>query len=526
MKKDMKSIKSTLLNPENRLPVWIGALCTALVLSGAAYSVVRISSRPEASAKENSPVVYIKENTLTVKPLSKKAYPVSDYLTASPEEISPVVVLSETGDTIYFLESYRTDTQTGSLYASFEQKEKFPVSNYAYKKLELTDNGSSILFAEPSNSQPSTGDLFFYHKGEEKKRIAGGVQTDHFMFGQDNKHFMYLEAGNDLYLQSSSSQREKIDSDVSKPLYLTQGQNAYYTKKAEDGSDSLYYCEKGKAPKKISDRFSGVDYIFSKENEGAYFTRNDEDSKVSLHYTGKKGSSSEVDPEVISIVQADPKNKKILYSKNNNPETGLAELYYQSGSKSPVKLADGIDAANPLVQVSDDFKTVSYISQADGAGSGDLYLCSIGYKGPDTPVLVAKQVSKLSLSKDGNILAYTAATAPETQTRLFVYQAKKITQISENVDKSNFDLSGDGKHIAYLNSFNNDKNSGNLFIQNLADLNKEPVKIASDVNREFYLRNGGKVLYTTGTTSKQFFLWKGKKSEIIDQGQISILFEK
>lgn len=521
-----KEIKSTLLNPENRLLFCAGILCIALIVGGIIYTFVRVSSHPSLSSRETAPVVYVKDNTLTIKPLLKKSYAISDYLTASPEEISPVVASPEHGNNLYFLESYRADTQTGSLYASFEQKEKYPISNYAYKKLELTDNGNSLLFAEPNNTQPFIGDLFFYQKGEEKKRVAEGIYIDHFLFGQDNKHFVSLEASNDLYLQTAAGQREKIDSNVSKPLYLTRGLNVYYTKKTETGEDALYLCEKGKAPKKVSDRFSGVDYSFSKNAEGAYFTRNDEDSKVSLHYTGKKGSSSEIDPDIISIIQADPENRKIFYSKNNNPETGLAELYYQAGSKAPVKVAEGIDAANPLLQLSGNFKTLAYVSQTAEDGSGDLYLSDIGHKGPGDPLLVAKQVYKFSLSENGDILVYTAAAASEPQTKLFLYQAKKTTQISDNVEKSNFNLSSDGKYIAYLNSFNNDKNSGNLFLQNLAQLTKDPVKIASDVNREFYIRDGGKVLYTTGTTSKQFFLWKGKKSESVDQGQITILFEK
>lgn len=478
------------------------------------------------------PIVYIKDNTLGIKPLNKETTILSDYLLANPATgEQPKVFAAENGESVFFLEGYDTETATGALFASFNGRTKIPVSAKTFSNVKISADGKYALFIDLPEVDKQSGSLYIYKKNSEKEKIADNVSLTEFEFCMDSKSIVYIEQG-DLYFQKIGSEREKIDSGVDEIVDTTKSLSVIYSKKIAENSYDLYQWKHNKESVLVGKTVSS-DFVYTSKIDDSFFycTPSDKPSNYELFYKTKNKDSELIDTNVLSPIVWDSKYNNVIYMKNFSPDDFTSDTYVKLKGKNAVKLGVSADTSRTTVRTSYDFKHIAYLSDINSVtGLGNLYIKESGFFKDKEPVLVAENVYDFDFSKDAKVLVYLDSANSGATFNLHIYKNKTETMIAENIQKGNFKLTSNAKAVFYLSNYNAEKDSGNLFCKSITNLKKESIKIDTEVARGFFARSHNQVIYTKNYSSdsgeRELYLWKGKKSECVDKGIIRVLFEE
>lgn len=457
----------------------------------------------------NFPVVYSKNNTLLVAPLDKKTNSISDFLTVN-EASMPIVEIADSGSAVYFFENYDDATKTGSLFVTYDGKEKIPVSSKVYKNIYVSLDGKTVLYAENPNMETMSAKLYTFKKGEKKTIISEKADINSICMDKKTGHVFYTDVvknAHDLYM-SNGKNTEKIDSDIKSILGVPDGSSVIYKK----SNNEVYYWQKSKQPNKISD--SAVNMILSRVNPKSFMWYGESDNSSANMYVYDK-QSMKLDEKVMSIYKCDPKRANVLYSKNFNPENfsyDVAMIYKGGSSEKIISVASG--AAN--VAVSDNFAKTAYIE------NNNLYIKEKGFFAEEEPILIAENVKSFKMNKAGTAIAYIS------ENMMYLRYKNKVSEVSVGVADYNF--TDDGKTLSYIANYNEAKNSGNLYTKTVNKPNKDSVKIDSDVMRTYYARGGKNIVYIKNynneTGDGELCIFRNGKTSTIDSGKIRVLCEK
>lgn len=481
------------------------------------------------------PVVYTKNNTLSVKKLSKKANTLSDYLMADPaSDSSPRAWMSENGQALYFLENYDDATQAGSFFASFDGKNKVSISSKAHENIQLTADGNYALFIEQPDLEKNSGPLYLYKKNGEKEKIADDISLDHFLLSEDMNYIGYIQTtsgqlAGDFYIQKLHGDKEKIDSDVSAIISLSGFNSSIYLKNTPSGNAELYYWNKKKGAVKLANDAVLPVYTSKYKDNLIFCGKGQSQTSRTLYSKQGKKSPVSIDTNVVNVLGCDPTYQNVVYTKDFSQSDFSYDTYIKRGTKKAVKLLSSSDK-NTSVMYSYDFSAIAYISDMNPeTKSGNLYLKKFGMFGGEESELIAQNVTSFKLSRDGSMIAYVGLGG--NSKTFYLYHNKKSTVISENIEDDNYQFTNDGKGLYYIANYTPAKSTGNLFMVKTSKSKPEPIKIDSDVSRMFYPRSEKQVIYTKDynieTGESSLYIWKGKsKTEHIDTGIINVLFEQ
>ncbi|MCX7715184.1 MAG: zinc finger Ran-binding domain-containing protein [Clostridia bacterium] len=486
--------------------------------------------------RSQHPIVYVKNNALGVKPVSKPSSVLSDYLIANESSgQQPKVSLSKNGEGLYFLEGYDDVTRTGSLFASYNGKTKIPISSRAYGNMQVSANGKYVLFMESPILDKNWGTLYIYTKNGKKEKIADNVCLNEFGFSEDNKNIAYIEFSDssgkgDLYYQKINGSREKIDADVSKIIHISSFSSVLYLKSNTSGNYDLHYWKRGGTSKEISKNVpENMVYTSSLSDNLFFCSDNTSSSSCTLYSSTKSKVANVVDTAVLTPLYWDANYQNIIYTKNFSVSDFTSDTYLKLKGQNAVKILSATDNSHTSVSCTYDFKTIAYIGDIKN-GLGNLYIRKFGLFANNEPEMIAQNVSNFEFSKTGKTLVYTASPNGDANKNLYLYSNKKTTLIAENIQDKNYRLTADAKAVFYIANYNGAKDSGNLFYKNVLKPNSGSIKIDSDVARLFYPRSSNQVIYTknysTETGESELYLWKNKKAKLIDSGIIRVLFEE
>lgn len=455
------------------------------------------------------PVIYSKDNTLYIAPLTKQSVGISDFLTVN-ENTKPITEIADSGNAVYFFENYDDATKTGSLFVTYNGKDKLPISSKAYKNIYISADGKTALYAENPDLENMSAKLYTYKKGEKKALVSEKADINSFFMDKKSGHVFYTDfvsGANDLYFKNGKSS-EKIDSEVRAVIGVPDGNSVIYTKNSGD----VYYWQKSKQPQKISS--SASEMIISPIEPQAFLWCTAGDDFASDMYVFDN-QPIKLDDNVKSVLQCDPKRANVLYSKNFNPEnfTYDVALIYKGGMAEKLTTVSG-DSAR--ASASNNFSQIAYIE------NGNLYIVEKGLFAEDSPILAAENVKSFKLNKSGNATAYISGDT------LYLRYRDEVAEISSGV--TDYRFTNDGNTLCYIANYNQAKNSGNLYTKNVRKLNKDSEKIDSDVTREFYARGTKSIVYiknyNNDTGEGELCVFRNGKNKTIDSGKIRVLCEK
>ncbi len=451
------------------------------------------------------PVVYSKDNTLYIAPLEKETNSLSDFLTVK-ENTSPEVSIADSGNAVYFFENYDDETKTGSLFVTYDGREKIPVSGKAFRTICLSTDGKSVLYAENPDLDAEVSKLYMYEKGGEKILISDSAQLYYFFMDADTGNVFYVESG-DLYIKDGKNP-EKIDSDTDYILCVPDGSSVVYKKK----SGELYFWKKSKQPEKLSDSASKVMAQSVHPENFIWYSKSDDTGADLFVYDG---APVKLDENVMNIYECDPARASVLYTKNFNPETFDYDvsLIYKGGK--PEKLTSSKDGY-VYATSSTDFKKTAYIE------NDKLYIREHGMLAEEEPVLIAENVETYKMSQNGESIAYVSGD------KLYLKYKDKLGEVASEVEEYHF--TPDGDTLCYMANYNEAKRSGNLYIRNAQKPQAESLKVDSDVMRTYYARNGRNIIYirkyNNETGEGELCVFRKGEIHTIDSGNVKILCEK
>ena len=495
--------------------------------------------------RDKMPVVYVKDGILNVRPVNKRASKLSDFLNANDESATGYasrVALSETGNSIYFLENFNEATHTGTLYASYNGKTKIPVAYNVLNNIKICQKGDHALYIANPDFDTMTGTLYIHKKGEERKKIADNVGLDDFLFTDDDcKAFMYLSKEAiqhdiwDLYYADFKGYNEKVDSGVRYIVNLYKTNEAIYTKaNALEEQAELYYWKKSRPSVKIASNVivnNGVPCVYTtKISPKLYFlAKNEVTSSNDLWHANGKKSAKIIAENVSLVLNNDSENANIIYTKDFSDY--ISDSYVKLKNKTVLMLTQGQHNLNNSIDASYNFRNIAFLTNIDPTKNiGQLRYKKTGMFSDKTDVIIADSVSAFAISQKGNVLAYVTSASVNEAGSLYVYKNNKSEFVAGNVLPSNFKLAENGNCLYYLDNFNTSSNSGNLYIKKLSIIDKKLIKLDSNVMPNFYPRNDKNIVYMkdydveTGSIDLYFSKTNGK-TELVDTGCITVLLE-
>lgn len=458
---------------------------------------------------KNFPIVYSKNNTLLVAPLDKKTNCISDFLTVN-ETVMPIVEIADSGSAVYFFENYDDVTKSGSLFVTYDGKEKIPVSSKAYKNIYVSSDGKTVLYAENPNTETMSAKLFTFKKGEKKTVISEKADINNIYMDKKTGHVFYMDAmrdAHDLYMTNGKS-TEKIDSDIKSVMGVPDGSSVIYKK----NSNEVYYWQKSKQPNKISD--TAANLIIGTVNPKSFIWYGESDNSSADMYV-YDNQPIKLDEKVMSIYKSDAKRANVLYSKNFNPENfsyDIAMIYKGGEPEKIMSVASG----TPNAAVSENFSKTAYIENSK------LYIKEKGLFAEEEPILIADNVKSFKINKKGNAVAYVSGNM------MYLRYKNNTVEVSSGVEDYHF--TNDGNTLCYIANYNESKSSGNLYTKNVKKLNKDSLKIDSDVMRTYHARGGKHIVYIRNynneTGEGELCVFRNGKITPVDSGKITILCEK
>lgn len=493
------------------------------------------------------PITYVKDNKLYQKPVSGKPAQISENLTVEPDtgasSYTNTVVQSKDGKTTYFLENFDQETFSGTLYVSYNGKEKVKIAENVLQGFVVSENGKTVVYMSDINLQTSMGPLYYYTKGIEPQRIAEVSPYRTYMVSQNGKMVAFLENASaetgigELYVVKTGSKPTKIDDGVLASFKVSNKGEVLYAKNYDQMTYTcdLFTAGAGKAATLVANGVS-ESYVMASDfsNKIAYVTvASDDTGNQTYNFNSKSGNKAPVSvmENLAGFFTVDVENQNYLLAKLPDDATAMnPDMYLKKGKKDPLLVATGM-ATPQHASASYDFKTIYYLNEYDQTtGIGKLHVRKESLFGSAKDEVIAEGVSSFTATKDGKTVVYMTNLNEETGAgTLSAYTNGKTKQLAENILSSTYKLSQNGKTVTFIGDLNQETLLGGLYSIRTSGTSG-PTAIDSDVYGIFYSRSDKNAIYMKNynedTQTADLYLWKGNgKPEAVDTGVATVLFE-
>ncbi len=494
--------------------------------------------------RSNFAISYIKDFSIYQKSVFGDPVMVSDSLTQDTSvpftSHSQTTIQSKDGKIIYFLENYDYATYSGSLYVSYNGKDKIHIADNVLQGFSISENGKTVVYGTDLDVSTFTCKLYYYTKGIEPQLIANQSLYQSSMVSENGKAIAFFENVNpetrlgELYTVKIGKTPLKIDDEVVMGVKISDNGEALYLKNLNETNYTfeLYKARASKAPKLISNNILS-DYIMASSfsNKLGLITA-DENNNFNFSINSNNKSKPIMD-DLMGFFTIDIENENFLLAKtpeDSTSPTGSPNMYLKKKGKDAVEIAQELMTAQHAA-ASNDFKTIYYIDGFDQTTSkGNLHIRKETLFGGGKDKVIAEGVTYFTASRDGKVVIYMTDVDLSTGTgNLYSYTNGKTKLLGEGVFTSGYKLSPSGKKVVYVNNIDTQTYTGNLCVVSTTGNSKANI-IDAGAYASFYLRGDKSLLYIKNinneTSTHDLYMWKGSGSpSVVDTNISTILFE-
>ncbi len=488
-------------------------------------------------------VSYIKDFSLYQKPdfgsVAKVSEPLVADTSASFAGYSNIMKQSKDGKILYFLENYDQTTFSGTLYVTYNGKNKTKIDEGVLQDFIISENGKTVVYMKDFDISTSMGSLHYYTKGTSSQIISNSSMYGKFLISRNGKAITYADnidqstGAFDLCVAKVGKEPIKVDESVYSAINISDKGEVLYLKTIDEATYTceLYRASYKKAPEFISAGVADGYVLASKFSNKFGYVATDEEEKYNFYVNSGNSKSKLVMSDLMGFFRVDIENEKYLLAKIGDDSTSVnPDMFLQKGNGDAKKIAQ--DFPNPqYASASYDFKTIYYLNDIDEeTNTGKLHIRKEYIFGFAKDEIIAEGVTSFVASPDGKAALYTTATDVETNTStLNAYSKGKSKVIAENVYAGTYRISQNGKKVIYIGDMNTENYTGTLYITSTTG-SAAPKAIDTEVFASFYARSEKSVIYhkniDSETDTAELYIWKGRGTpEKIDTGVATVMFE-
>lgn len=484
-------------------------------------------------------VLYTKDDKLYARPLSRETRQLSEALSADSErpifDLSDKIVQSRDGKTTYFLEGYDETSLKGTLYVSYNNKDKVQIATDVAQGFGISPDGKSVLYITNMDDQTSSGNLYLYRQGGSPEFIAEKSVYRGYMFSDNGKAIAYLDNYDpsaytgELYFKPLGGEAVKVDDDVLGAYRLTNKSEILYTKNFDMQTYlcDYYYWIKGKDPELITEGVNERYLAASPFSAKSIYLKPFNQPVVDFLLKEPGKPEQTVAEDIMGFFALDIENENYLLAKSSDPQSRTPDVYLKKKGKEPVEIAQNL-VYQSHCRASLDYNTIVYIDEYDQeTNMGKLHVRTDWF-GFVNDKVIAENVYMFATTPDAKTIAYITNPNDLGMGSLYVYRGGKSRHIANGVGYNDFSLSPNGKAIIYLSDINTSASIGNLYVAKTS--NGKSSAIDSNVQRNFYSRSDKNAIYMKNfnllTSKGDLYIWKGSgEPELIDTDVKTVMFE-
>ena len=498
-----------------------------------------------ATDRSKFDVLYVKDDSIYAKPVSGDTRQFSGGLSA--DAASPVtryddkILQSEDGKTTYFLEGYNEQTLQGSLYVSYNNRDKVLIAEGVAQGMKISPDGKSVMYITNMNYETSIGELYLYKKGGTPELIANKGIYNGYLFSDSSKSVAYLENVNEetglseLYFRPIGGEATLVDQEVLDAAKLSSKNEIIYLKNYSTQTQvaDLYCWSKGGQPELMTSGISASSFAMSSFSAKAVYFKTPDQASLDLAIKNPGQPEETVMSNIMGLFDYDIENSNYLIAKapEGADATQNPNMFLKKNNREAVEVGTNI-LSSSHGRASLDFNTIAYIDEYDQTtNAGKLHLYTSKWFGlMKGDKVVAENVYLFTMTPDGKTIAYMTAPDEEGKASLYTYKNGKIKHIADGITNRDFYLSQNGKTVIYMSDINTETNCGNLYSISTSG-GGEATLIDSDVYNSFYSRSDKNAIYPKNFNEQagtvDLYMWKGKGTpELIDTGVSNLLFEQ
>lgn len=462
--------------PRKKLPIkWIvaaaGAVVVVVVL---AIVLINVLGGDSGSTKYNYSL-YLKDDEIMFSNLSDDPQQVTsrlissslsswidaDQMEALGSALEGYCFVSDDGNIIFYPDKMDIGSDGYTIYyRELNDPNADPVKVATdVREYTVSDDAAIVTYLKGSD------DCLLYRydrKSDSTEKI--GSDVDDFKVSKDGKTVYYWSWDDEkkdkgsLYVNRVGEEREKIDSDMSEFVYMTEdAETVYYLK-----DDSLYKKTESEDKEKIASDVASVLKVY--ESGEIYFLKSDTEEKSLKDYLYDDMKSQDASMEEPSSWEYEDyedyekayeayraklkrdRAREMLdyYGDDITWEDQVSRLFYYDGSKAKV-VTEGYES---LTTYASDEPVI--IFQASGSGSANkVNLSELDFENISSYFDMSDLVSLLKSDMQSNATRYIAVEGEATAL--------------ESKDASYFRITSDGESIYYLDNIPEGKEYGELF---------------------------------------------------------------
>lgn len=492
--------------------------------------------------RSKNAVMYVKDDTLYAKPLKGESVSLSANLNSGEDSenlyyTTSTMLQSEDGKVTYFLEDFNTESYSGNLCVTYDNKTKKQIDTGVMQNFVISKDGKYVMYLKDADPMTGIGPLYVYKKGDDKPfSVAQKALVGTFMFGDNSKEVAYLDNVNEeteageLYYNNLKGKSIKIDSDVTYGRKMSNKSEIIYLKNTDPNTytSDLCYWKNGKDPIVIG---SGINNSYVMTSAFSANTSYVEvvDNSFNLHfYRSGKDKSTLIMNDIMGFFELDVENQNFLIAKASDETAQNPDMYLKKGMQKPKLITTNLYSPSHG-RSSLNYSTIAYISDFNQeTGTGSLYIQKFLFGIKLSPKKIADNVSSFNMTSDGKTISYMTEMSEQQTASLYVYKNGKSIHIADNIPYGGSLVSDNGKAIYYLANFDQNTYSADLFVRMLTGSGKI-IQIDDHVYAQFYSRNEKNVVYfknyDVNINIGDLYLWNGNKSEIINEKVNAVMFE-
>ncbi len=484
-------------------------------------------------------LLYIKDDMLYAKPISKAVRQLSDAMSASSEypvmSDSGTIVQSKDGKTTYFLENYDSETMQGSLFVSYNNKDKVHIADGVIQGFTVSPDGKSVLYLTNADLEQGSGTLNFYKKGGQVQVLAEKSAYNVYLFADDSKAVGYIDNydnasySGELYYMPVDGQAVKVDDGVVILKKLSSKREIIYLKdmNMQDYTCDLYcWSSVGGSELIVEDINQNYMNVSPFSAKTIYLKTPD---NITLDFVTKVPNKPAqiIMSGLMGFFSYDIENGNYLLAKAPEDDSRTPDMYLNKKGREPVKIAEKF-VAQQHGKASLDYSRVVYLNEYDQATNRGKLHVRTNWFGLIKDRVIAENVFVFALTPDAKTIAYLADTDEKGAGSLYVYRGGKSQHIADGLMYQDFILSQNGKAIFYMTDIDAQTNTGNLYM--IRTYGGGPMQIDSGVYSDFYSRSDKNIIYMKNydseTQKSDLYMWKGfGDPEQLDTGVGALLFE-
>ena len=408
-------------------------------------------------------------------------------LTAKAKEKNAVKLASEGSTSVVYANTtnrYLVFKKNDAIYlydAKAKEETSKLLTDTELSKVDFTPNDKYIVAVNKD------GVLYSIIPGKDKEKLDSdvsrvvGVTDDKVVYRKEDK--LYIRS-----LKAKKDDREKIVEEYDSAVFSEDGKVVVYTD--EENDLYVYKVSKKKAEKIDSDV---TDFGCAKDTctKLGYLKKDDDKSKV-YYYNGSK--STELVDELDDVLNFDVDKQLIVYSNDD-------EVYFKNGKKDAYKMDDDVMYAFFL-----EGKSVVYLNK-----DYDAYIAKISGKKLGSAKKIGEDVGNWTVM-DGKV-ALVANKDDDGLGDLYIATTSKSKKIDSDVYYSKLQVNSKGNKLYYFKSYKS--NAGDLYYTT----GGKGKKIDSDVASYVYIKDDLMYYIKDYSSSKghgDLYRYTGKSTKITD----------